>query len=295
LLFVYYIIRGEGLPLASGDGRPFLLGGNGTVTEEDLRFFQSWFLQYCRSFSAGSEEDKRNLLLKEEHTRHVCENMRCITRGLALEGPGALLAEAIALFHDVGRFPQYAEYRTFRDSISVNHAALGTEVLSHEGVLARLRDDEQRIILQAVKFHNAYAVPDIGDGDALLFMKLIRDADKLDIWRVFDEYMALPEKERPSAAGLGLPDIPEYSEDLLSCIFHRRMASLSMVKTLNDFILMQLSWVYDLNFRTSFILLRERNFLNKLISTLPPTEAIGNLSLLLEEYLTERIQGAGSL
>lgn len=264
------------------------------MTEEDLRFFQSWFFQYCRSFSTGNEEDRRNLLLKEEHTRHVCENMRCIAQNLSLKSAKGMLAETIALFHDIGRFPQYAEYKTFRDSSSVNHATLGTEVLSREGVLGTLPEHEQQIILQAIKFHNAYAIPDIRDDDTLLFLKLVRDADKLDIWRVFVEYMALPEKDRASAAGQGLPDIPEYSEDVLSCVLSRGMVSLSSLKTLNDFILMLLSWVYDLNFKISFTLLRERNYLKNLISTLPPTEATGRLSLFMEEYLSERLQGAPS-
>lgn len=261
------------------------------MTEEELRFFHSWFSQYCRSFYTGNEEDQRNLLLKEEHTRHVCENMRRIARDVSPGSFGTMLAETIALFHDIGRFPQYAEYKTFRDSISVNHAVLGTEVLCREGVLKTLPDNEQQTVLQAIQFHNAYSVPDIGDTDALLFMKLIRDADKLDIWRVFFEYLALPEKDRASAVGLGLPDAPEYSGDVLSRVLGRKIASLSMLKTLNDFILMQLSWVYDLNFRTSLILLRERDYVKKLISVLPPSEAIGRLSLVLEDYLTERIQG----
>jgi len=265
-----------------------------TVTERDLGFLQSWFSRYCRSFYTGNEEDRKNLLLKEDHTRHVCENMRRITKDMSLESSKGLLAETIALFHDIGRFPQYAEYKTFRDGSSVNHATLGTEVLCREGILKTLQESEQQIILQAIKFHNAYAVPDLRDDDTLLFLKLIRDADKLDIWRVFIEYLALPEKERASAVGLGLPHIPEYSEDVLSCVLSRRMASLSMLNTVNDFILMQLSWVYDLNFKISFILFRERSYLKKLISALPSTEAIGKLSLFLEEYLTERLQGAPS-
>jgi len=264
------------------------------VTEKDLKFFQSWFSRYCRSFYTGNEEDRKNLFLKEEHTRHVCKNMRRITKDISMESSKGLLAETIALFHDIGRFPQYSEYKTFRDGSSVNHATLGTEVLCREGVLKTLPKNEQQIILQAIKFHNAYAIPDIRDNDMALFMRLIRDADKLDIWRVFVEYLAVPAKDRPSAVGLGLPHIPEYSEDVLSRLLSSRMASLSMLKTLNDFILMQLSWVYDLNFRTSFILLKERDYLKKLISTLPSTEAIGKLSLFLEEYIMEHIQGAPS-
>ena len=39
------------------------------------------------------------------------------------------IAEAVALLHDVGRFEQYKRYGTFNDRKSVNHAALGVEIM----------------------------------------------------------------------------------------------------------------------------------------------------------------------
>jgi hypothetical protein len=45
---------------------------------------------------------------------------------------------AVALLHDVGRFPQYRRWRTFRDSESDNHARLSLEVIRHEAVLEHL-------------------------------------------------------------------------------------------------------------------------------------------------------------
>jgi hypothetical protein len=62
-----------------------------------------------------------------------------------------------------------------------------------------------------VTLHNVLAVPKELDSDLLQLVKIVRDADKLDIWRVFLDYYAQPTKDKPTAVGLGLPDIPEYS------------------------------------------------------------------------------------
>ncbi len=195
------------------------------------------------------------------------------------------LAEAAALFHDIGRFPQYAKYKTFQDSISINHGLLGGQTLIEEKILDNLPDDEQELIIEAVRFHNAFSIPEKKKERIIFFLKLIRDADKLDIWRVFTEYYESPEEERASAAGLGLPEGMDYSEEVLSCIYTGHIASLSKVKTLNDFKLLQLSWVYDLNFRTSFELLLKRNYIDRIILTLPQREEIKRVTSVLKEFI----------
>ena len=94
-----------------------------------LEQYRTWFSRFVQVHSSADGRDQQNILLKEEHTHRVCDNTRRIAAGLSLDADDAALAEAIALFHDVGRFPQYRQYRTFQDSISVNHAALGARVL----------------------------------------------------------------------------------------------------------------------------------------------------------------------
>jgi hypothetical protein len=91
---------------------------------------KEWFSGYCRSFYTDSMEDNRNFDLKEKHTSLVCTNMNILADSLTLHDNERLTAEAIALFHDVGRFEQYRRYSTFRDDISVNHATLGVRVLA---------------------------------------------------------------------------------------------------------------------------------------------------------------------
>ena len=258
------------------------------MRKDDLNTFKDWFSGYTQNFYTDNSGDRKNIDLKIRHTYLVCENMVAIAQTENLNENELLLAETAALFHDVGRFPQYAKYRTFLDSISVNHGRLGAEVLEERNVLARIPVDEQDLIITTVKFHNAFEIPSFKDELKILFLRLIRDADKIDIWRVFSEYFEGPEEERASAAGLGLPDGPEYSKNVLSCLHKKTSASLSDVTTLNDFKLMQLSWAYSLNFRHSFRLMAERNFIERISSRLPQTEEITGAIAVLKEFVDEK-------
>jgi putative nucleotidyltransferase with HDIG domain len=260
------------------------------MTNDELMFFKKWFSEFVKSFYSTNEEDQKNISLKEEHTFNVCKNMTEITRELGLNDKDMLVAEVIALFHDIGRFPQYAKYKTFRDRKSVNHGFLGAETLLQNEILKDLPVDEQESIVKAVRFHNAFSVPKSEREDIAFFIKLIKDADKLDIWRIFLEYYDAPEEERASAVGLGLHDTAGYSEEVLSRILKGQMATLSQIKSLNDFKLVHLSWVYDLNYRPSFRLLSKRAYIDKIILHLPKDKAIQKASSVLKEYVRERVE-----
>ncbi|WP_298434426.1 HD domain-containing protein [Geobacter sp.] len=232
----------------------------------DLR---RWFFDYCPTFYTGNEEDNRNIRLKEEHTARVCTAMELLADSLALSAADRRLAAAVALFHDVGRFEQYRRYRTFKDSASINHAALGARVLAEEGVLAGLPEEERRLIASSVGLHNVFRVP-AGLGERhRLFLRLIRDADKLDIWRVFIEFYDQPAGERASAVSLGFPDVPECTPAVVATLLRGEMIDLATLRTLNDFKLLQLSWVFDLNFPRSRELVRELGYVERLVDTLP--------------------------
>jgi putative nucleotidyltransferase with HDIG domain len=254
-----------------------------------IQRYVSWFSQYCASFYSDEQEDQRNIALKEEHTLRVRNNAVQIADGLGLGGDDRSLTEMIALFHDVGRFPQYRDFRTFRDSESVNHAALGAKVLIEQNVLSRLPKDEQEIVVRAVTLHNVFTLPGGLDERTTLHARLVRDADKLDIWRVFIELFDLPESERPQAAGLGLPETPEYATSILGQLRRREMVRLTSLGTLNDFKLLQLAWIYDLNFGPSLRILRERDIITRLSATLPADEEVRSSVEAVRRYVDERL------
>ena len=242
--------------------------------ESDLEHFLGWFSNYTRRFYTQNQEDMRNILLKERHTHMVLNNMEKIVQGLSLNTNDTLLARTIAVFHDIGRFSQYAEYKTFKDNESINHALRSRDVLIEEGVLNRLDRNEIEIILKAIELHNAFTIPSQGDARTELFVKLIRDADKVDIWRVFAEYYSMPASERASAAGMGLEDDTSYSTEVIDHIRQGRVVPFALVKGINDLKLMQLSWIFDLNFEPSFRLVKEKGNLHRIAETLYPSDGI---------------------
>lgn len=254
-----------------------------------LTDLEEWFAAYCGSFAGDDEDAQKNYALKQFHTLKVKENIRLLAASAGLENDRLALAEVVGLLHDIGRFEQYQRYRTFRDSDSVNHAALGVDVIRRHRLLDSLSDYEADLVLESVRFHNVFSMPSSLSGDHRLYLMLIRDADKLDIWRVFVDYFHLPESERASAVTLGFPDLAECSGEVVSCFERREMVDLSMIRSVNDFKLLQLSWVFDLHFPLSFRLAQQRGHLAQLAAQLPLTTDVERALRMLWEYLSSRL------
>lgn len=230
----------------------------------------SWFDSYVEPFLNTDAEGVKNIQLKIEHTHKVCAAMMQLADGEKLSENDSRVASAIALLHDVGRFEQYRRWRTFLDSASDNHARLAIDVIREEKVLSSFDRGEQTLIEEAVRFHNMLAPPEKFKSPTRQFIDLIRDADKLDIWRVFIELLEQPPEERATAATLGLPDLPDNVSN--KCIAELDSASivhLENISCINDFILLQISWVYDLTSATSRRILLERGYISALAATLP--------------------------
>jgi hypothetical protein len=260
------------------------------MNPEDLHHLKQWFHDYCGSFTSSDPAEQRNFSVKEFHTHEVCTNIVRIGRELSLEESDLLLAEAIALFHDVGRFLQYHTYRTFDDSISVNHAALSAQILIEKETLAALNREERDMVLRAVTLHNVFELPKNLDERTLLFVKLIRDADKLDILRVVREYFLDDGSGRADAVALGLPDAPGYSPVVLKSVQQGTMARKADLTTQNDFKLLMLSWLYDLNFTASHRIVIERRDIDHIASILPEDDSISRALATVRAYVASRVR-----
>jgi hypothetical protein len=259
------------------------------MNNDRVEQYRSWFSRFVQEHAAGNEQDQRNILLKKTHTDGVCANALRISSGLGLLGRDIALAGIIALFHDVGRFPQYVRYRTFEDSRSVNHAVLGAKVLLERNVLRDLPKRERSLIVRVVALHNVFVLPHRLDREVRLHAEIVRDADKLDIWRVFIELADSDSADWPSAVGLGLPDTPECSPAVIASLNRREMVPLTSLRTLNDFRLLQLAWIYDLNFAPSLRMVLERSVIEQLTTSLPQIDAISRVVGNLRNYVNERL------
>ena len=239
------------------------------MNEQQLHEIIAWFNRFTATFKGGSSSEQRNYDLKIDHTRLVQTNIERLAEHLQLAPEDRALASAIAICHDIGRFPQYRDYGTFNDATSANHASLAIATLKHEGILDRIDGEQSSILLQAVALHNVFALPENLDPVIRRFAMLIRDADKLDIWRVLLDYCTSASDERASAVIWELPDTGYCSEKALAEVAAGRMLQRSLLSTADDFKLLHLSWVFDLNFDESFRILAERGYIEALAGLMP--------------------------
>ena len=74
--------------------------------------------------------------------------------------------------------------------------SLGAKVLVVNKVLRDLPKHDQDLIIRSVTLHNVFTLPEGLDEKSLLFARLVRDADKLDILRVVIEYFDAGRREQ---------------------------------------------------------------------------------------------------
>jgi putative nucleotidyltransferase with HDIG domain len=264
------------------------------MEQQQLDKFKAWLDGYTAGFYGDDAFVNANIRLKDEHSRRVCEEMLYLTRQLGLSDEQKLTAEAIALLHDIGRFEQFAKYRTYNDARSIDHALLGLEVLQKEQVLDGVDEEEKQIIEKAIEYHGLRRLPGDLEGEALLFSQLIRDADKLDIFYVVTEYYAqYADDPQGFMLELEFPDRPEYSADVIEKLLRKERIDYKSLKTLNDMKLLQLGWVYDVSFSATLRRIKKRMFLEKLIGFLPQSEDIERVRKTIFDYVDSAIEQNG--
>jgi len=259
-----------------------------TIDEHIVGDLKTWFEEYISSFPIRDPDLKKNILLKEEHTARVVEEIVSVGTELGLDESEIALAEVMALFHDIGRFEQYLRYRTFVDSKSVDHAEFGVKILRQRNVLAGLNPHTCSLVLKVIAFHNRPHLRDIEDPVCLFYTRLLRDADKLDIYRVVTEYYTGTKAEKNRAVELDLPDTPEISDEVFRDVMDQRVIQHSQLKTLNDFKLLQLAWIFDINFAPALRHVCERGYLQTIINTLPDVPQTQEISQVIDTYLRKR-------
>jgi putative nucleotidyltransferase with HDIG domain len=260
------------------------------MEQEQLHKLKTWFDDYVAQAYGGDEYINANLKLKEEHTRRTCQEMLYLAQELGLDANQKRIAEAIALFHDIGRFEQFITYRTYNDVRSVNHCLLGLEVLQREAVLEGVDMSEKQLIEKAIEYHGQRELPKDLQDKCLLFSQLLRDADKLDVFYTgTDYYGQYRDNPEEFMIELEFPDEPGYSEHVLEGTLNGRLIDYSRLKTFNDMKLLQLGWVYDVNFTATLRRIKQRKFLERIIDFLPQTSDIEKVKKKIFEYVDSRI------
>ena len=260
------------------------------MEQGQLDRLKAWFDEFVAGCYCDDEFVNANLKLKDCHSRRVCDEMAYLTEELGLSDEQKKIAEAIALLHDVGRFAQFIKYRTYNDTRSVNHSQLSVEVLHEAGVLDGVGQRERDLIEKAIECHGIKNLPDDLDDETLLYCKLIRDADKLDVFYVAVRYYR-QYREDPKNCKLELefPDNGQYSPKMVESVFNQRLIDYGELRTLDDMRLLQLGWVYDVNFAATFKRIKQKGFLEEIGGFLPSNEEIEKIKEKVFGYIDSMI------
>lgn len=217
-----------------------------------------------------SQYDVGNIMIrhKVEHTLRVAENCERIANSLSMTCDDVSFAWFLGLLHDIGRFEQVRRFGTFIDSVSVDHAEFGADLLFREKLIGSfpaesLSENELRSLETAIRLHNKLALPEALDDAARRFCEIIRDADKADIFRVVAE---LPFEERIGTSRGLIQESGDASGAVMDCVLAHRCIPRAIRKNRFEGHISHCCLAFELVFPETRRIVREQGFLNCLLA-----------------------------
>jgi hypothetical protein len=179
------------------------------------------------------------------------------------------LAEAVGLFHDIARFPQFQQYRSFSDADTTDHGDLGVQTLENGKLLDGVFAEPRALILHSVQYHNKRELPRVLTAHEEKHLRLIRDADRLDIFFVcWDSIKTGHIHDHPEII-MNIDFNGPPSDEVLDQFERGDTIDYRNMKSMADRFILQLSWIHDMSYDSTKRLVRERGILKKFIDVLP--------------------------
>lgn len=239
------------------------------MTKEQLQGVRRHFLDYADSFISTAGDMRYMMELKREHCAFVARNCRSLAMGEGWGDEDIHTAEALGFLHDIGRFPQLEEYGTFMDAKSIDHGKRGWQAVHESGILDEVEPTLRNALLDGVRYHNVRVVPEDLPEAHVRWVNLIRDADRLDIYRVVLEALENDQLEEHPEIGLGLQRSGEPTAGVVADLLAEKAPAYTELKNMNDFLLLLLSWINLMGYPVTLRLMRERKIVQHFSAYLP--------------------------
>lgn len=238
--------------------------------KKSRQFFDAFLLFY----SGWNKGQLTKVEIKKSHSERVAELSGLLAASLNLDREDVALARSIGLLHDIGRFPQLLKYNTFDDAASADHSEMAIEELERGNLLQGVDAETAAIIKAAIFYHNKEEIPETLTEKERLFCRVVRDADKLDILQSLTDYYDNPSEPANHTLSWEVSRVRKISESVAVAAKNGKMVRKESIQTGDDIKVMQLSWVYDLNFKASFRILTSGQYLDKIYRTLPKRDDV---------------------
>ena len=218
---------------------------------------------------------------KYHHSYRVMNVMELLATKLNMSKKDIYLAKVIGLLHDIGRFEQDKLYNSFKDG-KFDHGNYGLTVLKETNFLNKINIDKSdyEVVYKAIDNHNQFKINDGLTERELLFAKLIRDADKLDILYALGN---IEIKE------ILKQDDKEISIKLENDFFNNEIGNIKDIKSLNDGLVITFCYIYDINFKETYQIIYENNYYNKIYERINRKDIFEKYLDYTNKYIKERI------
>ena len=227
----------------------------------DFELAKKSFQEYLKNYDTNDG----SIALKIKHTYEVVKKSEYIANGLRLDKENIELAKIIALLHDIGRFEQIKEFEEFNDK-KIEHAEFGVKVLFDNSLIRKFIDEDKydNIIYKAIYNHNKYKIEENLNEKELLQCKIIRDADKLDNFRVKEKDKL--EDMFPKIYNEKTINYETISEKVYEDFMQHKCIKLENRKTIIDYWVCVIAFIFDLNFNISLQYVKENNYIDILVN-----------------------------
>lgn len=268
------------------------------------------FAEYVRNYDPSDEKIK----LKIDHTYRVAGLCQRIAESLGLSEPDVDIAWLLGMLHDIGRFEQIRRFGTFNDVQSVDHAEFGADLLFKEGLIRKFaegyyeecelaepenQEDEQIIknnehhnkdtglLEMAIRQHNKYRVKEDLTERQRMFCDILRDADKVDIFKVNEDIpMEIIYDVTTEELKNGI-----ITKEVLESFYKKETVLKSVRRSAVDHIVGHISLLFELVYKESYRQAKEQGYVYKLLdfkSDVPEVNAeFDDMRKYVDEFLME--------
>lgn len=216
------------------------------------------FLTFAKKYDLTFPKMKRKL----EHSFRVMENAKNIAKSLHLNDDEIDIATLIGLLHDIGHFEDIKEKDILKENTKIDHGDLGVEILQKNNYIRKFIEENtyDNIILKAIKNHNKFKIIDGLTEKELMFAKIIRDADKLDIFYEGAEMFWTQTEQVDEINNSKVSDI--VVQNFAKHVYFDR----KFLNTKADSIIHFISLIYDINFKYDFEIIKKENYINIILN-----------------------------
>lgn len=255
----------------------------------DLEKASIAFKEYVKTYDMNNEK----IALKVKHTFRTVEVAKKIAEDLKLNEEHILLAELIGLLHDIGRFEQLRIYDTFTDRDSIDHANFAVKILFEDRLIRNFIQDTKydEIIYKAIKNHNKFKIEDGLSEEELLQARIIRDADKTDIFAVFVEDI---EQENDVLYNYEEVSKQELSPKIMKDFEEYKQSNRDNYTRPIDNYINIIAFIFDYNFLTGLKIIKENKYIERTMKPIcicnETKEQMEKIMKIANTYIEERIE-----